>query len=353
MKSLIVPMVGKSTRFPNLRPKWMLTHPMSGFMGTESIKGLNSDEFSTIYFVIQKAHEDEYQIAQCLIDEFKHLTQDVQVVLLDNETESQPETVYECIKKMNIIGPILVKDSDNYFEANTDINDNYVCYFDLNDKDELNARNKSYIQFDANGFISNIVEKKIVSSTFSVGGYGFLSAEEFCDCFEHVRNNSSSPLYMSNIIFDMLLNGIKFKGIKTEQYEDWGTIEEWNRYKKTFKVLFLDLDGVLIKNTSPHTQPLTGTGLPLQKNIKLIQDLYKIGRTKIIIVTARPNSLMKLTQEELECHQIPFDGLIMGLPHCQRVVVNDFALSNPFPSCSAVNVERDADNLEDYLRRTV
>ena len=25
--NLIIPMAGKSSRFPNMRPKWMLTHP--------------------------------------------------------------------------------------------------------------------------------------------------------------------------------------------------------------------------------------------------------------------------------------------------------------------------------------
>jgi hypothetical protein len=42
MKNLIIPMAGKSSRFPNMKPKWMLTHPMKNrFMGIESILGLN------------------------------------------------------------------------------------------------------------------------------------------------------------------------------------------------------------------------------------------------------------------------------------------------------------------------
>ena len=51
MKSLLIPIAGKSTRFPNTRPKWMLTHPKSGyFMGIESIRGINLDFFDKIYF---------------------------------------------------------------------------------------------------------------------------------------------------------------------------------------------------------------------------------------------------------------------------------------------------------------
>ena len=51
MRNLIRPMGGKSSRFPEMRPKWMLTHPSSGsFMCIESIKGINLD-FLTMYFL--------------------------------------------------------------------------------------------------------------------------------------------------------------------------------------------------------------------------------------------------------------------------------------------------------------
>ena len=39
-------------------------------------------------------------------------------------------------------------------------------------------------------------------------------------------------------------------------------------------------------------------------------------------------------------------NLVMGLPHCQRVIINDFARSNPYPSCSAINIPRNENELE-------
>ena len=340
-------MVGNSSRFPNVRPKWLLTHPKSGFMGTESIKGLNLDSFDKIYFVAQKSHQEKYGFTEGFINEFYEIKDKIEFVLLDHSTNSQPETVYECIQKVGIKGAILVKDSDNFFEANVKSDGNYVCYFDLNDRDDLNARNKSYLQFDVNGYISNIVEKKVVSSTFSVGGYGFDSADEFCEYFKSCVK-LQPELYMSNVIFEMLLHDKKFTGIKTSDYEDWGTLVEWNNYKKTFKTLFIDLDGVLIENTSAYIAPFLGTGKPLEKNIKLLQDLDEKGRTCIIITTSRPYGSHDITVEELKRHKIPHEGLMMNLSHCQRIVVNDFANSNPFPSCSAINIKRDSDTLEEY-----
>lgn len=342
--------MGRSTRFPNLRPKWMLTHPTGGFMGTEALRGLNLESFSTIYFVTHKNYETEYMFIDGFVSELRKINTKciIEFVLLEEPTRSQPETVYQCIKKMGITGPILVKDSDNYFRATIGGEGNVVCYFDLNDGDQFNARNKSYIQFDTNGLINNIVEKKIISSTFSVGGYGFESADTFCEYFKQL-DHLTSEIYMSNIIFQMLLSGHKFTGIKTTDYEDWGTLEEWNKYKKSFRTLFVDLDGVLIENTSVHMRPFIGSGTPIHNNISLLQELYKKGRTKIIITTARPSESKQETELELQKNNIPYDLLIMDLPHSQRIIINDFAKSNPYPSCGAINLERNSDKLDVYL----
>ena len=50
---------------------------------------------------------------------------------------------------------------------------NQVAYFDLNDMDDINGRTKSYVDLDVSGVVTNIVEKKVISSTFSDGGHGF------------------------------------------------------------------------------------------------------------------------------------------------------------------------------------
>ena len=74
MVSLLVPMAGKSTRFPNTRPKWMLSHPGSNrFMGIESITGLNLDFFEKIYFICLKEHEDQYQFLNGFETELKKI----------------------------------------------------------------------------------------------------------------------------------------------------------------------------------------------------------------------------------------------------------------------------------------
>ena len=350
MRSLIVPMAGRSTRFPNMRPKWMLSHPMSHrMMVTEAISGLNLDFFDNIYFICLQEHEDKYSFMKGFIAELDDagLRAKSNVVLLPEQTDSQSETVYTFLSGYELDGFIFIKDSDGFYRCDVEER-NQVAYFDLNDMDDINARTKSYVDLDVNDVVTNIVEKKVISSTFSSGGYGFADAKEFCKTFEKLQD-MDGECYISHIIFEMMLSGSTFYGTKTTDFKDWGTLDAWNKYKSQYKCLFVDIDGTLITNSSHHFPPYTGSGEPIEDNIDLLAELHEQGKAKIILTTSRPERLRQLTIQELQTKGIPFDELVMGLPHCQRIVINDFARSNPYPSCSAINIPRNENNLTEFL----
>lgn len=343
-------MAGRSSRYPGLRPKWMLAHPMSNtFMAIASILGLNLNFFDKIYFVALQEHQDNYKFYDGFLEELDNfgLLEKSEVVLLDHPTQSQSETVCKLIENKNIDGFIFIKDSDGYYECELSDEVNQVAYFDLNDMDDINARSKSYIQLDVNGVVTNIVEKKVISSTFSSGGYGFVDAKEFVKTYEKIFDYDGE-CYISNVIFEMLLSGSKFSGLKTTNFKDWGTLDSWNKYKSQYKCLFVDIDGTLITNSSSHFPPYIGDGIPIQENIDLLKELHSNGKVKIVLTTSRPKKYKQKTLEELKEKDIPFDELVMGLPHCQRILINDFAKSNPYPSCSAINIPRNQNNLKEF-----
>jgi len=355
MKNLIVPMGGKSSRFPGMRPKWMLTHPSSGnLMCVESIQGINLDFFDKIYFILLKEHEDLYKASSAIIKSIKNtkncdeVIRKINIVILDNPTSSQSETVYRAIVNENIEGFIYIKDSDGYFRSDILTEDNQVTYFDLNNMDEINARSKSYIELDSNNSIINMVEKKVISSTFCVGGYGFNSSVEFCNYYNSI-SKLPGECYISNVIFEMILDGEIFIGNRSYDFLDWGTIKSWNDYKSGIYTVFCDLDGTLVTNTSHLIPPFIGEGKPLENNIQSLKRI-KENNGFIIITTSRPEEYREITLSEMEKYEIPFDLLIMGLPHSQRLLINDFAKSNPYPSCSAINIARNSDEIDQYLK---
>ena len=350
MKSLIIPIAGKSSRFPNTRPKWMLTHPKSGlFMGIESIRGINLEFFDKIYFVALKKHQDEYSFEKGFKQELNdlNLLNKTELIYLDKETSSQSETVYKAIIENDIHGFITVKDSDNYFKCEFIDTVNKVSYYNLHKTNNINPSNKSYIKLDENNIITNIVEKSIISPTFSIGGYSFNSAKDFIDSFEEIKD-LEGECYVSNIIYNMMLNDKVFYGQPCSEYKDWGTVEDWNRYKSTYNTLFVDIDGTLIENTSYKFPPYIGNGKPLVNNIKWLREMYNKDTTQIVLTTSRPEEYEQETIVELFKKEIPYDKLIMGLNHSKRTIINDFANSNPFPSCKAINIKRNSDNINEF-----
>ena len=318
-------------------------------MVTEAISGLNLDFFDHIYFICLQQHEDKYQFMKGFVSELDDagLREKSNIVLLPEQTDSQSETVYTFLSGYDLDGFIFIKDSDGFYRCDVEER-NQVAYFDLNDMDDINARTKSYVDLDVNDVVTNIVEKKVISSTFSSGGYGFADAKEFCKTFEKLQD-MDGECYISHIIFEMMLSGSTFYGTKTTDFKDWGTLDAWNKYKSQYKCLFVDIDGTLITNSSHHFPPYVGSGEPIENNIDFIAELHEQGKTKIVLTTSRPEKYRQLTIMELQTKGVPFDELVMGLPHCQRVIINDFARSNQYPSCKAINIPRNTDDLKEYF----
>ena len=44
---------------------------------------------------------------------------------------------------------------------------------------------------------------------------------------------------------------------------------------------------------------------------------------------------------------------IFGLVHGRRIVINDYANTNPFKSCDAINLRRDSEDLREMLEESV
>ncbi len=347
--NLIVPIAGSSSRFPDMKPKWMLTHPRGRMMVIEAISGLRLSDFDRIVFIGLREHEDIYQFSYSLKLQFQEvgIADKAEIILLDNRTKNQPETVFRGIQAAKVRGPLFIKDSDNQFSLDAPNPGNFIAYLDLHTLEKVNARNKSYIQLNEDGLVSNIAEKKILSPYFCVGGYGFESVDIFSSIYEKLSVNDD--LYISHMIFQILLDGGNFKGVEVHSYADWGTIKEWDDYKSQYTTLFVDLDGTLVLNSGQYTNPGWGETDGIHKNIAAINALHATGKVEVIITTSRKESFRNVTVEQLDKLGIKYDQIIFELVHGKRIVINDYAKTNPYKSCDAVNLKRNSDDLSEML----
>ena len=85
----------------------------------------------------------------------------------------------------------------------------------------------------------------------------------------------------------------------------------------------------------------------LTENCRAIKQAQEHG-AQIAITTSRPEQYRKQVLSLLESVDIKPFAVIMGLNHAPRIIINDFAPSNPFPSATAISLPRDS-SLTPYL----
>ena len=346
--NLIIPVAGQSSRFPKMRPKWMLTHPNGNLMLAEAIRGLDFSGLDKIYLTVLSAHLKEFQCLPGIKKQFRQigLADKLVVVGLDEPTQSQPETVARTIEKKKIRGPICIKDSDNFFRLKVP-RKNFVSVVDLNQVGFINPSNKSYADVNENHFVTNIVEKRVISNFFCSGAYGFEDAQEYLHYFNALSGLKN--LYISHIIYQMLLENKAFSAAVCTDYCDWGTLKDWNRYKAQFGTLFIDLDGTLVINSGEHFEPVWGTTPGIKENIEVINRLHDSGKVQIVITTSRKEEARTVTLKQLKRVGLRYHQILFGMNHGKRIVVNDYARSNPFKSCDSINLARNAADLSEML----
>jgi hypothetical protein len=343
---LIIPAAGKSSRFQNMKPKWMLTHPSGKLMIEKVVEGLSIDDYSMIYFVVLREHCQKYEADLILKQCFHNIPH--KVVVLEESTNSSPETVYNCVIKENINGPIVVKDCDCLVSYNSPNLINFVVGIDINSSIR-NIQQKSFILINQNNIIQEIVEKKIVSDKICLGVYG-MHSNDFIKSFFRLNQTIVTELYFSHIISDIIDTYNKvFVEIDAKHFIDWGTKEEWFSSANLKNTYFVDIDGIMLENTGKYgSKNWYNTIEPIEKNISTIKQLSDEGH-EIIFVTSRPFDALEKFKDLLKNKNIKYKTIIDSCLHSKRIIINDFAASNPFPSCLAINIPRN-ELIESYLR---
>jgi 2-C-methyl-D-erythritol 4-phosphate cytidylyltransferase len=108
---IIMPAAGLSTRFPNMRPKYILADFQGKYMFERSLESFIGKH--TITIGILKEHNDQYSTAEYIKNEYGDA---IQVVILENRTTGPADTVYQILKQAELTTEeFLIKDCDSFF----------------------------------------------------------------------------------------------------------------------------------------------------------------------------------------------------------------------------------------------
>jgi hypothetical protein len=339
---VIIPCAGASSRFPNMRPKYLLTDYAGRLMVQNAAEHYIDENHVTI--VIIKEHDEKYKSKKKLEELFGNK---VNVVVLDEPTSGPADTVYQAIKlsKINLQSQLLIKDCDSFYKTQKK-EGNVIYIAKLSNHPQIRTAGfKSYTLTNNEGAITSVIEKKIVSDHFCVGGYQFKTTQNFINAFDGFSFNFSpqNELFVSNIVNYSISQGDLFFENEVEEFIDVGTANDWFHYnnKPTY---FCDIDGTIVKSKFDYHEPYEA----IWENISPLLE-EKARGCKIIFTTSRPERFRKKTLDMLSELGFGDCELIMGLHHSKRIVINDYAASNPYPTAVSINIKRDSHNLADMI----
>ena len=335
---VIIPCAGASSRFPNMRPKYLLTDYAGRLMVENAAEHYIGKHRVTV--VILKEHDEKYLARKKLEEAFGNK---VDIVVLDKPTSGPADTVYQAIKRgrVNLSSPLLIKDCDGFYKTE-EKEGNIIYVAKLSKHPRIRtAGAKSYTLANDQGIINSVVEKRIVSDHFCVGGYQFETTQSYINAFEKL--STTNEIFVSNIVDYMISKDNIFFESEVENFIDVGTSEDWFDFnnKPTY---FCDIDGTIVKSKWDYYDDVE----PIWDNVSALVSKKQEG-CKIIFTTSRPEKYRKLTQNILDGLGFAGCNLIMGIHHSKRVLINDYATSNPYPTAVAVNIKRDSEDLGDML----
>jgi hypothetical protein len=347
-RTLLLPCAGKSSRYPGVRPKWMLTLPDGDLALQRAAASVPAGSYGRVVVAVRADHEEKYGCRALLKRAFGD---SAEVVVLPRDTRGPADTVAQMIRRAAVSGALAVKDADSFFTPAALPNGSFVTLCDVRKMPRMsNVGGKSFAVLTDSGLVVQMVEKSLVSNFVSIGLYGFADAGQFLDHFEAVdREAPAGEIFVSHVLNRAALKGEPIRSLCVDSFIDVGTIDDWRRYVRAHGTIVCDLDGVVFENHSRFFPPYWDEDeTPIAANVAVLREWQEAG-AQLIFMTARPERLRARVQASLAAIGLKAHALVMDCLHGRRFLVNDHAASNPYPAAVAINLPRNAPSLPEHL----
>ena len=304
----------------------------------------------TVHAVILEQHEKQHGVSQTFKDIFGD---SVNIVTLPEPTSSPAETVYECLTKLDLDynTGFMVHYCDSMFECSGVAAANSILVDSLNDHHTFRASaDKTYVNVNDHGMITRITDSKIIGDLFCAGGFQFSSSSKYMQAFDDLRLSLVGEVPMSTMIDHLISMGEDFTVTKVSKSVEFATTQDWERWNDR-PTIFCDIDGTLVHNQSPYgINSYENEPIILKNNVDAMLAAQARG-CQIIFTTGRSYKWITATMKMLDDLGFNKDyRLLMDLHHARRILINDYAPTNPYPSAVAINIKRDDDCLDQLMK---
>jgi hypothetical protein len=326
----------------------MLTLPDGTLAIARAGQSVPEDAYDRIVVAIRADHDARYGCRELLARLFG---ESVETVVIEGDTRGPADTVAHMIDRAKVTGPIAIKDADSFFDSAALPDTSFASVSDVRSTPEMaNIGGKSFAVIDENNLIVEMVEKSLASNFVCIGLYGFSEASLFLKHFNATAVEGAGEIFVSHVMNRAIADGMPVAAHAVYGLIDVGTLEDWRRYVRTRGTIIADLDGVVCKNHSRYFPPYwEDDDEPIESNVAALREWQEKG-AQLVFVTARPEQYREKTERLLAGLGLDAHALIMNCRHGRRLLINDHATSNPYPSAVGISVQRDAPGLAEYLK---
>ncbi len=235
--NILIPMAGEGTRFANAGytfPKPLIEvnqKPMIQLVTENlSIK-------ANYTYIVKEEHYQKYNLNYLL----SLISPGCNVVRVDTTTEGAACTTLLAEKYINNDSPLLIANSDQYIEWNSQ-----QCMYFFSDQ-EIDAGiltfkathpKWSYAKLDPEGFVTEVAEKKPISTNATVGIYYWKKGEDYVKYAKQmIKNNirTNGEFYVCPVYNEAINDGLKVKTFEVKKMWGIGTPEDLNVFLENHK----------------------------------------------------------------------------------------------------------------------
>lgn len=316
-----------------------------------------------LYFAILKKHDKVFSLSKKLKFFFG---KKINIILISKLTSGPAETALIAARKIKNNNPIIINDSDHYFNGNSLYNaiqklKNYPNTTGIINITDTHSKKPdwSYVDIDRDNKLVGVKEKNIQLAKKGargiIGSYFFSKknlfikeAEKFLKKKTAILSDNKlgknvraqSEFFISNILDKLIKRKYSFLTCYTKKIYPLGNLQQIKKFEKNFdfknfypepKTIIIDLDGVIIKHDSGYNSKKKFFTYPfklIKRNVNLIKNEYESGSC-IIIMSARPYDEKFNVERELKKNNIFYHRLILGVASGSRVLINDKKKNHP------------------------
>lgn len=235
--NVLIPMAGAGSRFA--QAGYTFPKPLIEVHGKPMIElVVNNLNIEARYiFIVQKEHYEKYQLKYLL----SLIAPNCEIIQVDGLTEGAACTTLLAREFIDNDQPLMIANSDQYVEWNS----NECMYaFSADDIDggiltfESHHPKWSYAKVGENGFVSEVAEKKVISSNATVGIYYWKRGSDYVKYADQMIEKNirvNNEFYVCPVFNQAIEDNKKIRIKQIEKMWGIGTPEDLKRFLDDYK----------------------------------------------------------------------------------------------------------------------